>query len=437
MHPELVTSAIPVPEENRPPQAPPPQKSRRDLAAEEAERVAEAVRQEQSRPFYDRGPEVDREYDYASPAAAEEAFKNVMGSALEPFKAPGPSSDIEHPTNQPSDRGARAWNNGPQRALIACQPKAVLKKGQAPSAGVVARLPIGTMLSVVVDEEPLDENAEADIPVAPAKPSKTPPKVWAHVDAGENRRGWVDEAMTREVNMRDASEAYLTCCGAIRDGENESASAKERFVVRADYVACLQRGLKGAAEAPPSLALEHTMAVARTAELVDKAQTGVAPYKSFVNLYGGQLAWTPEGYVLKSSELWSLEEKFHGTPSGEGFAWRAAHEGAMDRTCNREVICNVLQARARYGEYLRRYPNGPHAREAIDVIIALRPRDENDPSVPIDRNAQSVDQGLRAISDMFAIVDSTRAVGRVQASGALEALRRFVIARSGRVEGRR
>lgn len=439
LHPEIVTSPIPPAEENRPP---PPQpaandRARRDAIAE-AERVAEAVRAERNRPFYDRELPDDTTWELQSKGAADEAFEGIMRSAVEPFRAPDPSSDVENPSNQPGSRGAQGWADGQQRVLLTCEPKVALKKGKAPNAQAFARLPIGTTLTQVVEEEPEEGSAEADTPPAPTKPSKTPPKVMTHVETSDGKRGWVDEAQTREVSGKEPSEAYLTCCNIVRDAENANGAVRERFATRVDYIGCLNRGVTAAGAAnPPALALARTMAVARAAELVDRAAVTAEPFKGFVSRYGGQLAWTTDGYVLKASELWTLEEKYHGTEAGESFAWQAAHDGAMDRGCNREVACNVGQARARWGEYLARYPSGPHAREALDVIIAMRPRDENDATLPLDRNTQSVEQCLKTLGELAAIVDNTRAVGRVQASGALEALRRFVIARSGYIQGRR
>lgn len=438
VHPEIVTSAIPTAQENREVESQRALSRReRDSAAEEAERVAEAVRQERERPFYEPLPGADKEYELESLGQADAAFERVMQGAIEPFRPPGPSSDIENPTNQPSERGAKGWGEQGATTLLTCQPGVPLKRGKTPNAPNVVRLPIGTVLPKIVDE-PSEESAEAD--EAPLKPnSKTPPRTYAHVDAGNGRTGWVDESMTRELSLRDPAEAYLACCAVVRDSEKETGTARERFATRAEYIACLNRGMQAfsAPQGPAALAYEYTMAIARAASLIERSQSVVEPYKTFLARYGGQLAWSPDGYALTAKELWALEEKYHGTEAGEALAWQAAHDGVMDRTCNREVACNVQQARARWGEYLARYPSGPHAREAIDVIIAMRPRDENDTTLPLDRNAQSVEQCLRTLGELSSIVDNTRAVGRVQASGALEALRRFVLARSGHIEGRR
>ena len=86
---------------------------------------------------------------------------------------------------------------------------------------------------------------------------------------------------------------------------------------------------------------------------------------------------------------------------------------------------------------MARYPNGVHAQEAMDAIAELRPKGENDSQLQLDRNADRVEQCLATIDNLTRIVAGSSSVGRVQALGTLEGLRRFVLARSGHVQTKR
>jgi hypothetical protein len=158
------------------------------------------------------------------------------------------------------------------------------------------------------------------------------------------------------------------------------------------------------------------------------------PYKSFVQRYSGQIDWDPEGYSVRATDMWTAEEKYRGEPAAETLAWTAAAYAAKPRTCGREVVCAITQVRSTYGEFLVRYPNGPHAPEAMDAIAKLRPRGENDDRLTIDRNVERIEQCFATLDKLTLIVNASQSPGRTQALGTLESLRRFVLARSGHVQ---
>jgi hypothetical protein len=144
-----------------------------------------------------------------------------------------------------------------------------------------------------------------------------------------------------------------------------------------------------------------------------------------------------DGYAVRAADMWAAEEKYRGEPAAEALAWTAAAYSAVPKVCGREVACAVARARAYWGEYLARYPNGVHAQEAMDAIAELRPRGENDDRLELDRNAERVEQCLATIDSLTRIVAASSSVGHVQALGTLDGLRRFVLAKSGHLQTKR
>ena len=94
----------------------------------------------------------------------------------------------------------------------------------------------------------------------------------------------------------------------------------------------------------------------------------VAEHVSFNHHFGG--------YYLMSGAWWELEKKYRGTPLGEKIAWRATQSPSRaGNDCEGDKVCELEDAQAGAGAYLRAYPNGANAGEALaklhDAVAAL------------------------------------------------------------------
>ncbi len=383
---------------------------------------------DQQRPVEQREPGLfdlpegyDTEYDVDDAHRADAAFDTVMGKALDPF-APDPD---DAPAPDAKKDAAKAVVDNRPRQRLSCRPRYPLHKSASEESGAVARLPVGTRLKLVKrGQAGLAGNGDVSD--------------WLHVEA-DGKKGWILETATHEVAPGQEGLGYLRCCGVAREAEDEASTTRERFLERVDYVTCLTRALgeSGNNRDAAELFLARAIALGRAAEMVERSDKLAEPYKGFMQRYGGQLDWDPDGYAVRAGDMWAAEEKYRGEPAAEALAWTAAAYSAVPKICGREVACAVARARAYWGEYLARYPNGVHAQEAMDAIAELRPRGENDERLELDRNAERVEQCLATLDSLARIVSSSASVGRVQALGTLEGLRRFVLAKSGHVQTKR
>ena len=416
--PQIITS-------EPPPKAPPKREPVYDAPV--APRPSEVPQLDRDKQFYDYPEGYDRAYDRDSAKRADDAFDTVMNKALDPF-APDPEDAAKNQKlaeAQAQADAAKAAEAAKPKVRLSCRPRMVLHKTANEDSGAVGRVAVGTRLKVLKrGEASLAGNGDVSD--------------WLHVEA-DGKRGWIVESASHEVSGGQEALGYLRCCGVAREAEDESTQPRERFFERVDYVTCLSRAVTEQAESRDAAELVYARAIAvgRAAELVERSDKLGEPYKGFMQRYGAQLDWDPDGYAIRASDMWTAEEKYRGEPAAESLAWAAASFSAMPRICGREVACSVQRARAYWGEYLARYPNGVHAQEAMDAIAELRPRGEDDERFVLDRNSERVDQCLATIDSLTRIVDGSQSVGRVQALGALVGLRRFVLARSGHLQTKR
>ncbi|HSA21999.1 MAG TPA: SH3 domain-containing protein, partial [Myxococcota bacterium] len=80
-----------------------------------------------------------------------------------------------------------------------------------------------------------------------------------------------------------------------------------------------------------------------------------------------------QGARLRREALWSFVDRVQGTPASEQGAWLAVEHG-HDFECEGYLPCYLAWKRHVEAEYLRRFPDGPHAQDAARGIgEAARP----------------------------------------------------------------
>ena len=97
---------------------------------------------------------------------------------------------------------------------------------------------------------------------------------------------------------------------------------------------------------------------------LDKLETD--PYKSFVNANTINLVYgEPQGmWMVRSERLWSLSKKYQALPIGETIAWEAAIN-SLPGECEGFLTCYLFLMVQTEGEYLKRFPKGAHANQAL------------------------------------------------------------------------
>lgn len=129
-----------------------------------------------------------------------------------------------------------------------------------------------------------------------------------------------------------------------------------------------------------------------------------------------------QGPRLKREAIWSFVDRVKGTPSAEEAAWLAIEHG-HDFECEGSLPCLLGWTRHVEGEYLVRFPDGPHAQDAVrgiaeaarNVLAALEKREVG----PADMGAKDLEM-LAAVRGAIARAKGEAARAADQALSSIE-----------------
>ncbi|WP_257461832.1 SH3 domain-containing protein [Archangium lipolyticum] len=257
-----------------------------------------------------------------------------------------------------------------------------------PAAGgqEVTRLPIGTELREL-------ERSERQETVG----DKT--DHWYRVATAEGKEGWVFGAFVRPFDPEQRVGIYLQIASQRMEDQNAS------FLDRADVANFLKRVTEKETDKAKLAMLElaRWRAVSWALEAItpDLPQTVYEPWakRQGEALVNSELSG---GWILKSGFLWKLEEKYRGLPEAEAFAWDAV-KAPIEGECEGYAPCSLNLAQTMEGEYLRRYPAGPHAEEALKGLSEVLTLDESITELDKDGRAE-LHKELKALEKALAKV---------------------------------
>jgi hypothetical protein len=232
-------------------------------------------------------------------------------------------------------------NNPPAQRIIAASNVRLRAEPQT-TAQELTRLPIGTVLKQLSASE----------------------GTWIHVESAEGKTGWVSADLTLPVTDRDFVTAYKHVIEMRLQNEGLS------FSDAADLVEFVQRVTPQVArEAQVEFELFWLRALGRAARQVDSYEPRDPARRDFVTKYDDSLIFSePAGqWFVNAERYWDLEEKNRETAIGEEIAWDGANAGVPGE-CEGYIPCTFAVLLMTHGRYLRHYPNGLHAAEALERI---------------------------------------------------------------------
>lgn len=185
---------------------------------------------------------------------------------------------------------------------------------------------------------------------------------WYRVATPEGQEGWVFGAFVLPFEPERRVQTVLKIAG------QRLADKKAPFVDRTD----LANFLKSAVEKAPDKASAARLELARWRAVrwalgaIGSEEVPKKAYEPWVKRQGEALVYSEPAaeWLVDGGVLWQLEEKYRGQPEAEAFAWEAATTPSPGE-CEGYAPCVLERANATEGEYLRRYPTGPHAGEAL------------------------------------------------------------------------
>jgi hypothetical protein len=250
-------------------------------------------------------------------------------------------------------------------------------------------------------------------------------KTWARVKLRDAREGWLMTNLTRPL---DATWRWPTFDRIIADRLGRKGDG---FMAAAELVAFIDRVTPEYTDPDGRARLEYSRlkAMAATLSAIPAGASRRDPYESWLIAHKSELVLDDPGHrwMMSDSAIWERQARLSSTAAGDDIAWFAVTNGLAGE-CEGRLVC-YLNARNRlHGEYLRRYPRGAHATEAVDVIRStadlLGASGSAKPAYSCDakRDSRDVSTTLDALS---AAVKETRVANKDAAMGSLAGVRRL------------
>jgi hypothetical protein len=189
---------------------------------------------------------------------------------------------------------------------------------------------------------------------------------WYKVAMPNGKEGWIFGSFTLPFTETNRAEIYKRIASErlkIKDANFADSSDLARFMT----LAMLEISDKNAL-AWIELARLLAMKQAGAAIPIDKQDQ--APYKAWVKNNEASLVYSePSGMWLVQSDLfWDLQKKYAALPIADEIAWEGA-KNYLPGECEGDISCNLHALNLMDGNYLKLYPKGAHAEEALTSLI--------------------------------------------------------------------
>jgi len=184
---------------------------------------------------------------------------------------------------------------------------------------------------------------------------------WYQVD-GDGVKGWVFGELLRDFDPAQQDVIW----GKL--ARERVANEHLGFGEYADVYGFIGAVLPKVKDTPLGVEMEFNRLVALQRSLgkipYDKAQT--PPYKQWLESHKGRVFYNEVGgdWVIPADAYWKVVDKLKPSPLGDDLAWQAS-KAELGGECEGDIHCSIERAKITDGEYLKRYPNGRHAKDAL------------------------------------------------------------------------
>lgn len=222
-------------------------------------------------------------------------------------------------------------------------------------AGEVARLQLG----VIVEElERSPDKAKVG----------TAEDYWYLVAAPGGARGWVFGGLTAPFDPARRDVIYS------RLAHDRLANTAATFAEMSELARFLDRAVKEVTrrDALAELELARLSALARSLASFSMGEQEKSPYKGWTTEHEKEIVYSePAGqWFVRADLFWNLQRKYRDLPVAEHAAWEAA-KTPLPGECEGYLPCHLDTEILTNGKYLKLYPRGAHAAEALANISEL------------------------------------------------------------------
>ncbi|HKG13721.1 MAG TPA: SH3 domain-containing protein [Pyrinomonadaceae bacterium] len=244
---------------------------------------------------------------------------------------------------------ARARQAAGARQRITTASNVRVRSSPDTTAEEVARLQLGT---VVEELERSQEKAKVG----------ASEDFWYMVSAPGGARGWVFGALTAPFDAARREEIY-TRLASERAGKTDATFADASELVRFAERAAKEVSGRGARA---ELEFARLRALARSLTFLTAGEQSEGPYKQWAAEHESEIAYSePSGeWYVRADLLWDLQAKYKDLAMAERIAWEAA-QTPLPGECEGDVTCNMYYLSVTNGRYVKLYPRGAHAAEAL------------------------------------------------------------------------
>ncbi|HNW34291.1 MAG TPA: SH3 domain-containing protein, partial [Candidatus Ozemobacteraceae bacterium] len=281
--------------------------------------------------------------DAASAASPADAAASVAPAIASEAVIASPATATASPPAQPIIPGK------PQRIVTAAAVR--LRASPSTTAAELAKLSLGTLVT-----ELAAGTTEEKIGSRSAK--------WYRVSLPDGREGWLFGAFTVPLPADDRDKAFVKL--AQERLALEKQSANDLLELYQFLQNSIPTGMTDASKAELEfhalLALNRYLSMPGTGGTPGKLPSGIASHAA-------ELVYSePAGmYMCQYNRFWELHGRLKGRPGAEELAWKASRQPIPGET---EGFYDLMLAQLNetVGRYLRAYPDGSHAGEALKSI---------------------------------------------------------------------
>jgi hypothetical protein len=232
---------------------------------------------------------------------------------------------------------------GSQRMIAAAN--VTVRQTPSPQAPVVAQLPLGTEVAEAGD-------ADAD-------------KTWVRILTPDGKDGWVLANLTRPIDpfWKWQTQEALIAERLARKGDG--------FRALVELVSFIERIADTFTDpdARARMDLYRLKALQQALSAIPISHDKRDPYASWLNRYTTWISYSEPGgrWLVANDAIWKVHDARVNTAAADEIAWLSVTVG-LGGECEGYVPCYVEWRNRLQGEYLRRYPRGAHAAEAVAAI---------------------------------------------------------------------
>lgn len=250
----------------------------------------------------------------------------------------------------------------PDRRIVAAAAVA-LREAPGVSRGVVARLPLGTLVVEIARTGGVDTIGGETAP-------------WLEVATPSGEQGWLFGALTLPYTEaeRDALVLEIAKDRLRRTGDPFEAFAElHAFLVWA-------AGEAATPEARARIELATLRALDRASGAIGFRRRREEKVLAWVEKHTRDLVWNEPAarWIVVADRFWELHGRSASLPAADEIAWEAAR-AQLPGECEGDVPCRLSWLARTDGRYLDQRPRGAHAGEALANVAAALEEAVGDP----------------------------------------------------------